>query len=128
LPIFRAISEAPGIVVQLRNPDSLEVECALDDSLPDVAIVDIDLERGRGLEIITQLHRLQNELSPVIMAIASAPSLRVRSSCLEAGAMYFFDKTCEQDWILESLELIRGEIDGPGGGEEMKRLVDLDRT
>jgi hypothetical protein len=44
------------------------------------------------------------------MAIAATRSLRYRSSCLEAGAMFFFNAVREQDWLIESLDSIREQL------------------
>jgi DNA-binding response OmpR family regulator len=112
--MVKAISEIPGTKVEVEDPDTLVVESAMSVFRPDVVLVDIELAGGKGIEIITQFRRMQQELTPVIMALTSTPTLRVRASCLEAGASFLFDKTCEQDRILESLESIKRELGGEG--------------
>jgi hypothetical protein len=44
------------------------------------------------------------------MAVAGSASIQYRASCLEAGAMYFFNLAREHDWLLESLASLREQV------------------
>ncbi len=68
---------------------------------PDVVIVDVQLRYGGGLNLI---HRLSaHKPAPIVIALASAASPLYRQKCMAAGAMYFFDKTRDQDALIAAL-------------------------
>jgi DNA-binding NarL/FixJ family response regulator len=104
------ISELSDVQVEIREPDEVEVERTIAQVHPDVVLVDIDQSRGRGLEIIRQIHEQHGECGPVVMAMASSSSLQYRASCLRAGAMYFFNQIREQEWLLDSLASMREQL------------------
>ena len=104
------ISELSDVQVEIQEPGKLEVEPTLALLHPDVVLIDIDQSRGRGLEIIRQIHGRRGEREPVIIAIASSSSLQYRASCLRAGAIYFFNRVREQEWLLESLAAMREQL------------------
>lgn len=103
-----AISELPDIQVEIQEP--CEVDQIVAQLRPDVVLVDIDHSRGRGLEIIKQIHGRRKERAPIVVAIASSTSLQYRASCHEAGALYFFNRFREQDWLLDSLASIHEQL------------------
>jgi chemotaxis response regulator CheB len=105
-----AISELPDIQVKIQEPSEEETDRMIAQPRPDVVLIDIDHSRGRGLEIIKQIHGRRGERVPIIMAIATSTSLQYRTSCHDAGAMYFFNRVREQDWLLESLVSIREQL------------------
>lgn len=110
-PLAQAISDVLRTAVESQDPWVVDAGRIVAQERPDIVLIDLDLVHGDGLEIIGQLRRAQHELVPVIVALASTSSLRDRASCLEAGAMYFFDKSSELEWLLGSLESIKHEID-----------------
>jgi chemotaxis response regulator CheB len=105
-----AISELSDVQVEMLEPDGVEVDERIARLHPDVVLIDIDESRSRGLEIIRRIHGKGAERGPVIMAIAGSTSIQYRASCLEAGAMYFFNRIREQDWLLESLTSLREQL------------------
>jgi DNA-binding response OmpR family regulator len=105
-----AISELADVHVEIQEPNETEVDVMVARRHPEVVLIDIDQSCGRGLQIIRQLHGQRGERAPVIMAIASSTSLQYRASCLEAGAMYFFNRVREQDWLLDSLASIQEQL------------------
>ena len=105
------ISELPDMEVKIQEPSDWDPEHTVAEPRPDVVLVDIDHSRGHGLQIIRRLRGQSREKAPVIMAISSSPSLQYRASCLDAGAMYFFNRIREQEWLLDSLASIREQIE-----------------
>lgn len=104
------ISEMQDVQIEFQEPGDLEVERTMARLCPDVVLIDIDQSQGRGLEIIRQIQGRRGQRSPVIMAIASSTSLQYRASCHEAGAMYFFNRVREQEWLLNSLASVREQL------------------
>jgi DNA-binding response OmpR family regulator len=109
-PLARAFSSVARTAVDIQDPANLDITDFAGGGRPDVVLVDLDQSSGRGLEIIRQLNGSCQGHPPVIMAIAEAPSLSSRASSLEAGAMFVFDTSTEQGWLLESLASIKSEI------------------
>ncbi len=107
--LAEVISELSGVQVEICEPDGLK-DRKIMEVHPDVILIDMDQSRGRGLETIRQFRKLPRERVPVIMAIGSIASLQYRASCAEAGAMYFFDRVREQDWLIDSLASIREQL------------------
>ncbi len=105
-----AISEVSGIQVEIQEPCDAGADRMSAQLLPDVVLVDIDHTRGRGIEIIKGIRGRRGGRMPIIMAIASSPSFQYRASCHEAGAMYFFNRGREQDWLIDSLASIRDQL------------------
>ena len=105
------ISELPDVHVEILEPGKMEGNRTIMRIHPDVVLIDIDQSRGRGLEIIRQVHERRGELVPVIMAIAGSTSLQYRASCIEAGAMFFFNRLREQDWLVASLASIQEQLE-----------------
>lgn len=103
------LAELPFIQLEVQDPAVDPCEMVIQ-SHPDVVLVDIDQARGRGLSIIRDLRRQSGEYAPVIVALVSARPLRYRSSCLKAGAMYFFNTTRELEWLVAALESIRDQV------------------
>jgi CheY-like chemotaxis protein len=104
------ISELPDVQVEIQQPGEAEENRTTMLHRPDVVLVDIDHSRGRGLEIIKQIHARPGERGPVIIAIASSSSLQYRANCLQAGAIYFFNRVREQEWLLESLASMQEQL------------------
>lgn len=62
-------------------------------SRPDVAIVDIQLRTGNGMNVLQEVKRHQAGLKVIVLTNFGYPQYRRR--CLEAGADYFLDKSAE---------------------------------
>jgi CheY-like chemotaxis protein len=108
--LVEEISELPNVQVTIQDPDDVELDRTIAQLHPDVVLIDIAHACGRGLEIIKRLHRRGAEGRPIIVAIASSNSPQYRASCHEAGAMFFFNLICEQNWLLDSLATIQEQL------------------
>lgn len=60
---------------------------------PDVAIVDIQLRTGNGMNVLQEVKRKQMGLKVIVLTNFGYPQYRRR--CIEAGADYFLDKSAE---------------------------------
>lgn len=60
---------------------------------PDVAIVDIQLRSGNGMNVLQEVKRQQAGLKVIVLTNFGYPQYRRR--CLDAGADYFLDKSAE---------------------------------
>ena len=76
---------------------------------PDVAILDISLGQGSGIEVLARVKRQLPELKGIMLTNFSSPQ-HVKASA-DAGAEYFLDKTSEFEKIVEILErLMQGDL------------------
>ena len=71
------------------------------DTRPDVAIFDIRLAEGNGIDALVQAKRLRPRLVGIVMSNYATPQ-HVKASA-EAGAQFFLDKSCEFERITEIL-------------------------
>lgn len=76
----------------------------------DLAIIDIFLKRGSGLEVLQAARATGKPLKVVVLTNFASPEIRKR--CLELGADKVFDKSNEIDTLLRYCERIAaGEAD-----------------
>lgn len=57
---------------------------------PDVVILDIRLEGGSGIEVLTEVKKATP--SPTVIMLTNYPYIQFQEKCLKAGADYFFYK------------------------------------
>ncbi|MFL7794334.1 MAG: response regulator transcription factor [Anaerolineae bacterium] len=80
-----------------RAEDAQEAVEAIQRLNPDVAILDICLAEGSGIQVLEAIK--SNGTSPVVIMLTAFPYPQYRTKCLEAGADYFFDKLTEFDQV-----------------------------
>lgn len=79
-------------------------------SAPDVAILDIKLAEGNGIDVlIAAKHELPNLRGIMLTNYATPQHLKASA---DAGAEYFLDKSADFDKIVEILEHLKHEVDG----------------
>jgi DNA-binding NarL/FixJ family response regulator len=69
---------------------------------PDVAILDISLGEGSGIEVLARVRRQLPELKGIVLTNYSSPQHAKASA--DAGAEYFLDKSSEFEKIVGILE------------------------
>ncbi len=79
-----------------------EANVLLNESLPDAAIIDIQLPDGSGIEILKSIKASGKKI--VVMMLSNYTSAPYRTKCKAEKADYFFDKTTEFNHITNVLE------------------------
>lgn len=79
---------------------------------PDVAIFDIKLARGNGIDAMVEAKRRLPGLKGIVMSNYATPQ-HVKASS-DAGAEYFLDKSVDFERITEILESMKTESAGGG--------------
>jgi DNA-binding NarL/FixJ family response regulator len=74
-------------------------------SRPDIAIFDIKLARGNGIEALANAKRGQPDLLGIVMSNFATPQHRKASA--DAGAEYFLDKSADFERITEILSTVQ---------------------
>lgn len=99
-----------AIVVGIAKDECSAIEGILDTS-PDVAILDIELRQGSGIEVLAAVRNRVPELTAIVLSNYSMPQYRKAS--VDAGADYFFDKVQDLEKLMAVLHGLRdGCCDG----------------
>lgn len=69
---------------------------------PNVVILDIQLRRGSGLDVLAAVK--QDYPDTIVMMLTNFPYPQYRQKCKAAGAEFFFDKSTEFDKVRETLQ------------------------
>ncbi|MBI4196161.1 MAG: response regulator transcription factor [Betaproteobacteria bacterium] len=77
-------------------------------SRPDVAIFDIKLAQGNGIDAMVEVKRHMPELRGIVMSNYATPQ-HVKASA-DAGAEYFLDKSADFDKITEILQSMKSGL------------------
>ena len=104
------LREIPDVeVVASVGSEAAAIE-ALQPSPADLAIVDLELESGTGLNFLKKVAEQAENGKPVKAVVFSNYSnLLIRHRCLSLGAKAFFDKSFQID---ELLEFVQAEASG----------------
>ena len=102
--IAEALSAIPDVTVIGEAEDAASALTGIAQSGADVAVVDLRLASGSGIELLTRLAREQPSVVTVVLTNhAGAP---FRTACQRAGAHFFFDKTSEFEAACEAIDAL----------------------
>lgn len=102
--IAEALSAIPDVTVVGEAEDALGAQTGIAQSGADVAVVDLRLAGGSGIELLSLLAREQPSVVTVVLTNhSSAP---FRAACQRVGAHLFFDKTSEFEAACEAIEAL----------------------
>lgn len=87
------VSELEGIDLVGEATDGPEAERLLRETRADVAILDIRMPNGSGIDLVRIAKDLEHV--PVVIILTNYASPQYRSACLQVGADFFFDKSTE---------------------------------
>ena len=113
-PIFRhglrdLIEEEPDLTVCGEAADAGEALQLVRSAKPDVAIVDLSLRDGHGLELIEQIRQRDQSVQMLVCSVQAESHFAERA--LRAGAMGYLNKQEAADKLIEALrQILRGEI------------------
>src|SRR5438094_6130101 len=89
--------EAEGYTVQTMA-SVREARAAVERDMPDLAVLDLKLPDGTGLELLREIKRIQPEVAVVLMTAFG--ELETAVEAMSAGAYWFMKKPFEQDELL----------------------------
>jgi two-component system, NarL family, response regulator DevR len=101
------ILEVPGLELAGVAGSVGEARELLPTVRPDVALLDLRLPDGSGLDVLREARALDSGIFVAMFTAFDTP--RVRSSCLAAGADAFLSKTSEIDELPALLRSIAGK-------------------
>jgi DNA-binding NarL/FixJ family response regulator len=94
----------PGVSVVGHTGDARQAIADIQRLQPQVAILDIRLVNGNGIEVLEIVKLLR--VPPLVIMLTAFPTLQYRRRCMSAGADYFFDKTNEFERIVDVLKRV----------------------
>jgi DNA-binding NarL/FixJ family response regulator len=74
---------------------------------PDSVLLDLNLMGSTGLQVMREVRAHAPEVVFVVLTNHSEP--QYREACLDAGARYFLDKSCDLDKVPQIIAGIQGE-------------------
>ncbi|HOI28681.1 MAG TPA: response regulator transcription factor [Melioribacteraceae bacterium] len=88
------VAETEASAVQLFN-----------DNLPDIVILDINLKKGTGLDVLSEIKRKSPETKVIILTNYSIDIFKKTS--IGFGADYFYDKTNDIEQLIKTLSKLK---------------------
>jgi len=102
--LYAMLGGLPGVEVVGHAATAADAIAALLRLKPDVAVLDIKLKAGTGIEVLRAIKHSMPALDVIVLTNYATEEYRKR--CLEAGAEYFLDKTNEFDQLPSILDLL----------------------
>jgi DNA-binding NarL/FixJ family response regulator len=100
------IVEDAGLHVVVGRADACDSAVSgIARSRPDVAIFDVKLARGNGIEALAAAKRERPDLFAIVMSNFATPQHRKAST--DAGAEYFLDKSADFERIPQILSILQ---------------------
>ena len=106
--LMQKLSQIEGIQMAWQAQNAAEAIAAFQELRPEVAILDIQMPEGSGIEVLAHIKK-ESPQTTVIM-LTNYPLPPFRKCCLEAGADYFFDKSTEFEKVIEVLRLRQNNL------------------
>jgi DNA-binding NarL/FixJ family response regulator len=103
--LVEMITAVKGAVVVGVARDEGSAIAGILDAKPDVAIFDIELREGSGIDVLVAVRKQLPQLTAIMLSNYSMPQYRKASA--DAGADYFFDKVQELEKLSAVLHGLR---------------------
>ena len=105
--LVEIVESAGGHVVVGRADACDSAVSGIASSRPDVAIFDVKLARGTGIEALAAAKRERPDLLAIVMSNFATPQHRKASA--DAGAEYFLDKSADFERIPHILSILQSK-------------------
>ncbi|MDI6765655.1 MAG: response regulator transcription factor [Bacteroidota bacterium] len=102
--LVNRLEQLPGVRLIEQAKDKVSALAVLQRMHPEIAIIDIQLPDGNGIDILGKIKK--ENCSTVVIVLTNYPYSVIRKRCLELGADYFFDKSTEFEKIFDVLDKI----------------------
>ncbi|MBE7541821.1 MAG: response regulator [Bryobacteraceae bacterium] len=95
------LDQLPGVQVAAAAASAAGTLANLGQGLPDLLVVDLQLDRSSALDVLRDLTR--EEGRPRVVILTNHAGREARDACRAAGADAFFDKSTEFGLFLEAV-------------------------
>ena len=83
----------------------------IQDTSPDVVILDLKLAGGSGLEVLRAVKLAPH--APVVIVLTNLTSFEYQTTCLKAGAEFFLDKSFGFDQLAKTIQTLSRRLGKP---------------
>ena len=91
--IIKLLSSVSNVEIAGEAIDGIEAAVMVRKTKPDVVILDLQMPKLSGLEILPRLKELVP--SPVVVVLTNFSTGPLKAMCIRKGADFFFDKSTE---------------------------------
>lgn len=100
----KRLEKITGVNVVGESSDLEETAAMILNRKPDIVILNSSLRDGRGIEVLRHIKRLMTP--PTIIVITDDSERDNKTSCVLAGADFFFDKVTEDHAMIHTVRLL----------------------
>ena len=97
--LVSALTELEDIIIVGQAENIIETKILIKELNPDVAILDIRMPGGNGMDILENIKKFNPDITIMILTNYHFP--QYKEKCLNLGADYFFSKSDEYEKIIE---------------------------
>ena len=94
-----------GVTVVGHAADVPSAQSGIEATHPDVAIVDIQMPGGTGIDVVRNIKRGQPG-GPSFIMYTNYGTSQYRKACADAGADFFFDKATDTRALAEAVRML----------------------
>lgn len=99
------LEEIPGVDIVGYAETEMTALAMLDEKQPDLAVIDLELKTGNGLNVLSHQAALQKKSGAVkTLVFSNYANTIIRKRCSALGAAAFFDKSFQMDELLDYIE------------------------
>ena len=109
--LLEMLREIPGVQVLGCAEDGLHAIDCIRKLKPDAVILDIQMPRGTGLDVLKNVKRSGASVGPTVIVFTNFPYPQYRKRAFEYGAEFFFDKTTEFEKLRELFGQLTGALE-----------------
>jgi DNA-binding NarL/FixJ family response regulator len=107
--VLEMLRDIPGVEVLGCAEDGLHAIDCIRQLRPDAVVLDIQMPRGTGLDVLKNIHAVNG--NPLFVVFTNFPYPQYRKRAMECGAQYFFDKTTEFEKLRELFGQLTGSLE-----------------
>ena len=105
------LQELPGVEIVGETNAYENILELVSAKKPEIVILNFHTPNNSGFPILTQLKK--NTPQPIVMVMTNYSAQEYMTVCLQSGADYFFDKTYDQEKIIE---IVKDHLSDSKGG------------
>ena len=104
-------ADAPHAKVVGEAEEAQRAIRLIQDTSPDVVILDLKLASGSGLEVLRAVKLAPH--APVVIVLTNLTSFEYQTTCLKAGAEFFLDKSFGFDQLAKTIQTLSRRLGKP---------------
>ena len=98
------LTEIPGVdILGVADSEKSALEL-LATQTPDLAVIDLELKSGNGLNVLAQVRAQEKKGSVKTLVFSNYANSIIRNRCHMLGATAFFDKSFQMDELLDYVQ------------------------